>query len=318
MNRIEQAYELADRQQAIEAVALLEEGGRAGNVDCWVELAAWYLSGTIVPRDLAKCRECFRLAGESGHERARSIYIALLANGTGGPADWQAALKLLADQSAEDEDSARQLALLGKMALNENGRPRSIEAPERLSDAPEVLLFKALLTSDECQYLIDQATPMLQPSVVVDPASGQMRAHPVRTSETAAFPWVDETPAIHAINQRLAAVSGTPAENGEPLQILRYAPGQEYRPHHDALPHTDNQRILTMVVYLNDAYEGGETIFLKTGLRVKGAIGDALLFRNADQEGRPDPDAQHAGLPVGAGQKLIASRWIHEKRFGPL
>jgi prolyl 4-hydroxylase len=132
------------------------------------------------------------------------------------------------------------------------------------------------------------------------------------------FPWIDETPAIHAINQRLGAASGTAVANGEPLQILRYAPGQEYRPHHDALPHTDNQRILTMLVYLNDAYEGGETMFLKTGLAVKGAIGDALLFRNADRQGRPDPDARHAGLPVRSGEKLIASRWIHEKRFGPL
>jgi len=318
MNRIEQAYELTSRHQAGAAVALLEEGGRAGEADCWVELASWYLGGTIIPRDLAKCRLCFRLAGEAGHQRARSIYIALLANGTGGPADWQAALKLLADQSPEDADSARQLALLSKMALGENGQPRSIEAPERLSDAPEVVLFKALLTSEECQYLIDRATPMLEPSVIVDPASGQLRPHPVRTSENTSFPWIDEAPAIHAINQRLAAASETPAANGEPLQILRYAPGQEYRPHHDALPHTDNQRVLTMLVYLNDAYEGGETIFLKTGLRVKGAIGDALLFRNADQQGRPDPDAQHAGLPVSAGQKLIASRWIHEKRFGPL
>lgn len=318
MNRIEQAYDLAGRHQADAAVALLEAGGRAGDADCWVELASWYLSGNIIRRDLAKCRECFRLAGEAGHQRARSIYIGLLATGTGGPPDWQTALKLLADLSADDEDSARQLTLLGKMELDEDGRPHGIEPPERLSDAPEVLLFKSLLTKDECQYLIDQAAPLLRPSVVVDPDSGQIRPHPVRTSENASFPWIDETPAIHAINQRLAAASGTAAANGEPLQILRYTPGQEYRPHHDALPHTDNQRILTMLVYLNDAYEGGATIFLKTGLRVKGAIGDALLFRNADQQGRPDPDAQHAGLPVQSGQKLIASRWIHEKRFGPL
>lgn len=318
MNRIEQAYELAGRQNADAAVALLEDGGRSGNAGCWVELASWYLSGNIIPRDLVKCRQCFRLAGDAGHERARSIFIALLANGTGGPAEWQTALKLLADQSGKDEDSARQLDLIGKMNLDEDGRPHSFLPPDRLSDAPDVLFFEQLLTNEECQFLVDSATPFLQPSVVVDPSNGQMRPHPVRTSEYASFPWIDETPAIHAINQRLAAASGTPAENGEPLQILRYRPGQEYRPHHDALPHTDNQRILTMLVYLNDAYEGGETIFLKTDLRVKGGIGDALLFRNADQQGRPDPDAQHAGLPVSAGEKLIASLWIHEKRFGPL
>ena len=84
MNCIERAYAFAGRKDADTAVTLLEEGGRAGDADCWVELASWYLSGNIVPRDLARSRECFRLAGDAGHERARSIYIALLANGTGG------------------------------------------------------------------------------------------------------------------------------------------------------------------------------------------------------------------------------------------
>ena len=318
MNRIEQAYQLVRQRQAGAAVALLEEGGRAGEADSWVELACWYLAGNIIPRDLARCRECFRLAGDAGDRPARLIYISLLANGTGGPANWRVAIDMLKQVSAKDKDAARQLALLNRMALDERGQPVEIGSAEQLSTTPDVRLFRALLNSEECRYLIERATPLFKPAVVVDPVSGQMRPHPVRTSDNAAFPWVDETPLIHAINQRLGAASGTPAANGEPLQILRYAPGQEYRPHHDALPNTDNQRTLTMLVYLNDGYEGGETVFLKTGLRVKGAIGDAVLFRNADIFGRPDPDAQHAGLPVRAGQKLIASRWIHEKRFGPL
>lgn len=318
MNRIEQAYALVDRGQAGAAVEILEKGGRAGNADCWVELATWYLSGQIVPRDLAKSREYFRLAGEAGHQRARSIYIALLSNGTGGPPDWKGALRLLATLATPDEDAAKQMALLERMAIDDAGKPQALPSPERLSDAPDVSLFRQLLTAEECRYLIERSQPRFQPSVIVDPASGQLRPHPVRTSENAFFPWIDETPVIHAINRRIAAASGTEVHAGEPLQILRYQPGQEYRPHHDALPHTDNQRILTMLVYLSDRYEGGETLFLSTGLKVKGEIGDALLFRNADAQGRPDPLAQHAGLPVTAGEKLLASRWIHENRFGPL
>ena len=318
MNRIEQAYELVNRGQAGAAVGLLEEGGRTGDADCWVELATWYLGGQIIPRELSKSRECFRLAGEAGHERARSIHIALLSNGTGGPQDWKGALTLLADLAETNQDACKQLALLARMAIDDAGDPTALPSPERLSDAPEVSLCRQLLTTEECRYLIARAEPNFQPAVIVDPASGQLRPHPVRTSDNAFFPWIDETPAIHAINRRIAAASQTDVHSGEPLQILRYRPGQEYRPHHDALPRTDNQRILTMLVYLNDQYEGGETLFLSTGLKVKGEVGDALLFRNADAEGRPDPLAQHAGLPVTAGEKLLASRWIHEKRFGPL
>lgn len=318
MNRIEQAYQLADRGQADAAVGLLEEGGRSGDAGCLVELATWFLGGQMVRRDLARSREYFRLAGEAGHREAQSIYVALLSNGTGGAADWQGALSLLTSLAANDSDAAQQMELIAKMAIDDVGDPATLPAPERISDAPEVSLFPQLLSVDECRYLIGRAEPNFRPSVIVDPASGQLRPHPVRTSDNAFFPWVDETPAIHAINRRIAEACRTDVHAGEPLQVLRYRPGQEYRPHHDALPHTDNQRILTMLVYLNDEYEGGETLFLSTGLKVKGEVGDALLFRNADADGRPDPLAQHAGLPVTAGEKLLASRWIHEKHFGPI
>jgi prolyl 4-hydroxylase len=314
---IEEAYDLAGRQLTGDAVALLERGGRSGDADCWVELAAWYLRGNIVRRDLAKSRECFRLAAELGHRQSRRIHIALLANGAGGPADWRMALDLLREFAPSDQDSRRELDLLGKMALDKDGNPSGIPPPQRLGEIPEVHLFRALLTHDECQYLIDRAGPMFQPAVVVDPATGRMRPHPVRTSENAMFPLVDETPAIHAINRRLALASRTSVENGEPLQVLRYRPGQEYKPHHDALPHADNQRVLTVLVYLNEGYSGGETLFVKTGLNVKGRKGDGLVFRNADAQGRADPAALHAGMPVLQGQKFVASRWIRERPILP-
>ena len=100
------------------------------------------------------------------------------------------------------------------------------------------------------------------------------------------FPLVFESPAIHALCRRLAAASETHVKQGEPLQVLRYRPGQEYRPHFDAIGDEDNQRVLTFLVYLNEDYEGGETEFIATGFKVKGKKGDGLLFRNADAVGR--------------------------------
>jgi prolyl 4-hydroxylase len=73
----------------------------------------------------------------------------------------------------------------------------------------------------------------------------------------------------------------------------------------------------TALVYLNDDYEGGETCFIKTGLTVKGRKGDALLFRNATPDRALDPMTEHAGLPVTRGVKLLASRWIRERRWLP-
>jgi prolyl 4-hydroxylase len=93
---------------------------------------------------------------------------------------------------------------------------------------------------------------------------------------------------------------------------LRYCVGQEYRQHHDAIPNADNQRSLTLLIYLNEDFEGGETIFPKVGLRFRGRLGEALLFRNV-ASGQPDPLAVHIGMPVTAGIKYLASRWIRER-----
>jgi prolyl 4-hydroxylase len=156
---------------------------------------------------------------------------------------------------------------------------------------------------------------MLAPSVVVDAASGRQMPDPVRSSDGMGFTWPLENPAVHALNRPIAAASGTDVECGEPLQVLRYKPGDQYRTHFDAIAGFDNQRVMTCLVWLNDGYEGGETFFPTPGLALRGAKGDAILFRNAGDDGRRDEAAAHAGLPVRAGEKLIASRWIRQQPF---
>jgi prolyl 4-hydroxylase len=70
------------------------------------------------------------------------------------------------------------------------------------------------------------------------------------------------------------------------------------------------QRIATFLVYLNDDYTGGETRFGRIGLSHRGARGDALLFANTDERGRPDEDTMHAGLSPATGEKWVFSQWI--------
>ena len=101
-----------------------------------------------------------------------------------------------------------------------------------------------------------------KPALVVDGTGRQVR-DPVRTAEEATIHWLIENPAVHALNRRLGALSGTGAEQGEALQILRYRPGQQYRSHVD-WDGGDNRRVLTALVYLNEGYGGGETQFVAT------------------------------------------------------
>jgi prolyl 4-hydroxylase len=88
--------------------------------------------------------------------------------------------------------------------------------------------------------------------------------------------------------------------------------------HMDAMPSTPNQRIKTMIIYLNDGYAGGETMFEANGLKVAGrTTGDVVLFDNTLPDGRADPASRHAGLPVIGGIKRIATRWIRAKPYNP-
>jgi 2OG-Fe(II) oxygenase superfamily len=114
------------------------------------------------------------------------------------------------------------------------------------------------------------------------------------------------------------------------LQILRYDYGQKYGAHYDSLG-----RICTVLVYLTDAEEGGETAFPKTSdgdwadvsqrststgfsdcarghVAAKPKKGDALLFYSLKPDGQTTDDmAMHTGCPLIKGIKWTATIWMH-------
>ena len=267
----------------------------------------------LLAHDLDQARALFGKAGAAGRHDAAVIHCNLVASGE----DWQSGLALLRGLANRDPRCRMQLSRIEAMRLTETGDP--VEAPRGrvVEQTPHLSWFEALFTPEECEYLAAAARPMLEPSVVVDQQTGRQVRDPVRTSDGVGFTWPLENPVVHALNRRIAAASGAAVERGEPLQVLRYRPGDQYRPHFDAIPGFANQRVLTMIVWLNGGYKGGETVFMKTGRKLKGRPGDALLFRNAGEDGARDKDSAHAGLPVTRGEKLIASRWIRARRFEP-
>lgn len=314
---IEAAVDAAlSRNDVAEAHRLLVEAASGGDGTAAFQLGLWFLTGQLVRRDLGKSRTYFGEAAASGHQRSRLIHAALLGVGIGGPRQWKQALAELSQAEESVPQAKAELSLIERMQIDDEGAPLSPPALEKVSDTPSIRWARSLFSPDECALLREIATPYLNASMIIDPATGQARPDPIRTSEAAMFPWIDETPFIHVLNRRIAVASSTSVEQGEPLQVLRYSPGQEYRSHSDALAGVDNQRIMTVLVYLNDDFEGGETSFPAAGLNLRGELGDALIFANVDGQGRPDPHATHAGRPVVNGRKWLASRWIRERPFG--
>lgn len=191
---------------------------------------------------------------------------------------------------------------------------------ERLSDRPKVVVSRASVAPELCDYVIAASTPRLGPSLVYDPRADRMMRDPYRTSSTASMAPIDLDLCLVALNRAIAAAAGHPDENGEFLSVLRYAPGQLYRPHLDCIPDgadldASGQRVATALLYLNDDFEGGETQFLASDLKFRGQPGDLLVFSNVDATGAPDPAARHAGRPVLSGEKWLASRWFRSKKF---
>lgn len=307
--------QLAAAGQVAAAAQLLEQEAAGGDADALFALGAWLDSGQHLPRDRARARDCFVKAAKAGHPQADTIFTNFLANGAGGQRDWQGALTRLRARAKSDRRAEFELGLIERMNLDEQGAPTRLPQGEQRSESPWVRTYPQLFSEAESAFLAAAAAPFLQPATVVDNVSGKPIRNPIRTSHAALLTPPLESPAVHALNRRLAAVTGTDVAQGEPLQVLRYLSGQEYKAHIDAIPSLENQRVLTASVYLNADYVGGETRFIASGLSVRGKAGEALVFRNVDAAGGPDKQAAHCGMPVTSGVKLLASRWIRERPF---
>lgn len=191
-------------------------------------------------------------------------------------------------------------------------------------DAPRVLLFDGLLAPEECDELIELSRARLQRSTVVNAVTGDYDVHPDRTSRGTHFQR-GENALVRKIERRIGELVGCPVEQGEPLQILHYLPGAEYKPHYDFFdPDFEGndkvlamggQRIATLVMYLSDVGAGGATTFPDLGLAVAPRKGNAVYFAYADDAGALDRRTLHGGAPVADGEKWIATKWIRERAY---
>lgn len=186
---------------------------------------------------------------------------------------------------------------------------------------PNVALLTDLLSAKECEELILLASGKMRRSQVVDRESGQLEVSAVRTSEGTHFQR-GENALVRRLEQRISALTGVPVDHGEPLQVLHYGFGDEYRPHHDyfdpASPGSQEhvrhggQRVATMVIYLNQVEEGGGTGFPELDLSVRPQPGCAVYFEYFNSAGELDSRCLHAGTPVIRGEKWIVTKWLRQ------
>lgn len=282
-------------------------------------------------------------AAAAGHAEALERRALLECMGVGRASNWNQALDSLAVAAERGSQSAaRQLILLAedRFVAPESDEPlpgdwaalrsrtpiarrRSRPAAQGrvLSVSPIVHPIPGFATAAECQWLIASAEPRLKRAGVYNNPGG---ADPGRTNEFAAFNFANTDLIVEMIRTRIASQLGAPFPCLEMAQALHYDVGQEFVLHCDFLdPRAmrdeiarNGQRVATVLIYLNDDYEGGQTSFPRLGIDHRGKTGDALVFGSVDAAGNPDARTQHAGCPPTHGEKWVFSQWVRNRAPG--
>eukprot|EP00747_Dinoflagellata_sp_TGD_P198441 gnl/TRDRNA2_/TRDRNA2_71486_c0_seq1.p1 gnl/TRDRNA2_/TRDRNA2_71486_c0~~gnl/TRDRNA2_/TRDRNA2_71486_c0_seq1.p1 ORF type:complete len:282 (+),score=39.44 gnl/TRDRNA2_/TRDRNA2_71486_c0_seq1:1-846(+) len=210
---------------------------------------------------------------------------------------------------------------------------------EEASFDPRVYVFDHFFSETEADMLKAYAEPLLKPSRVIDPTTGESAPDNVRTnlqmyvndSECREHPLVSE------LIKRMHRLARVPLGHGELLQVGRYRAGEFYEPHFDSS--IGLRRSATVIVYLAvPNLAGGETIFPKdkrcSGQGFQACCNDfsaadpgtnmvwvtpqkgrALLFYSYDLDGRHNSLSLHGSCPVVSGEKWIAQQWFHSEAF---
>ncbi|MCA1060542.1 2OG-Fe(II) oxygenase [Rossellomorea aquimaris] len=180
-------------------------------------------------------------------------------------------------------------------------------------DEPLIIVLGNVLSHEECDELIQLSKDRVERSKI-----GNTRT--VDGLRTSSSVFLEEShDVVTRIEKRVSQIMNIPVEHGEGLQILNYKPGQEYKAHFDffsvsARP-VKNPRISTLVMYLNDVEEGGETYFPKLGLSVSPQKGMAVYFEYFYDNQELNDLTLHGGAPVVIGDKWAATQWMRRQVF---
>jgi prolyl 4-hydroxylase len=307
------------------------------------EIAQWRKRAAGGGRELREGVEWIARHAREGDADARYILAVLTASGIGVPQDLQASLDHLC-RSAQDGHSRAQrelAALVGNWRLVDNiaagklppadtwqnlrtaldiGAWLQIPDGQMLSQEPRIAAARRYLSPSLCEWLVRLGQPHLGAATIYDADEGGLRSDERRTN-TAAYYGLEVIDMVVAfIRARVSALANVSISGLETSQLLHYRVGEEFAAHCDFLDPSvpghardiaaTGQRALTVLIYLNDDYEGGDTTFPDIGRSFKGRKGDLLVFWNLMPDGTPDRRTRHIGTAPTRGEKWLFSQWI--------
>ena len=186
---------------------------------------------------------------------------------------------------------------------------REIQIISRIEE-PLIVLLENVLSDEECEMLIEISKNKMKRSKI----GVSRKINDIRTSSGT---FLEESEVTTRIERRIASIMNVPIEHGEGLQILKYTVGQEYKAHYDFFAENsasaNNNRMSTIVMYLNHVEEGGETFFPKLNLSISPKKGMAVYFEYFYQDASLNKLTLHGSAPVIKGEKWVATQWMRRR-----
>lgn len=205
-----------------------------------------------------------------------------------------------------------------------------------------------VLTNEECDYIINDAKDKLSESTVMSIDKNGKYIDVKDTVRTSNHTFLENNLHKNIIEKAEKLINKYSQVNVsykqfEQIQVVRYKPTQEYKEHFDIchpqqapedqlktcqeeFKKFNSVRYATIIFYLNDGFNGGETYFPNINKKIIPKKGKALIFFNCtynkdtSKTGLCDiiDNSKHAGLPVVEGktdEKWIANIWIRTKNL---
>lgn len=323
-----------------EAAGWLARAAEGGSASALSRLGLWELAGFGVPRNPESGVARIYAGARRKDELGLHLASVVDAGGIGVPRDPRRALGWLVTAAHLGHGRAvNQLLLLGQGAVRPTGHnweaiaaavdlspfERDVERRVEREDPP-VSFVDDLLPGWACDYVIGMAAPVLMRGKVVDERGGES-VRGERSNTVMTFGLADSDVVLELINNLIARAAGMPPEHAEGLGVLHYDVGERYAAHIDAIPETPQnfahlaargQRVRTLLVYLNEGFEGGATEFPRLGAAYKPPRGSAVIFDSVRPDGSINPLSLHTGAPPTSGEKWVISKWFRSRPLRPV
>lgn len=218
------------------------------------------------------------------------------------------------DEADAFERLARESGRVFRLPLDDR-RPHTVDYAYPgltvLHRDPDLLSIDGFLTPSECEALVERARPLLQDSVLVG-----NQASSLRTSRTAHM-----YEGAEDLLERVQRLTGMDASHMETPQVTYYRGADMYYKRHLDAPDESTpegrafcrrggNRVVTVLVYLNDVSSGGETVFDFASVTPR--QGRAVVFFPCTADGTRDLRLYHAASPT-PDTKWVSQVWVRPR-----